>query len=457
MIDSMNRTLPLLLIASAAGVAQTESPTSLEGTWLGTLSNGANAVRLVCVFERPGADTQTGSITSIAGRVTGNKIESVTVNEDRVRFEVKRIKGSYEGTLTQGAQQMDGVWIQPNMRLPLVLTRTQTTSITEPEFMGVDAWVPKSPTVVRAGGKEWLFYEVHVTNWSDSEITLLRLEVLIGDDAVAIEGEALNKVAIAAGTKLAPGLRSVILVNAAGERFPDSIRHRVTFQLAGRTLPNIVECANTPVGRGAVEIAPPVAGGPWQVGSGPDTSHHHRGAILAYQGRATISQRFAFDFFLEKELDASSGKGDPMNNRDHRSYGAPVFAVADATVASVVDGLPDNVPYDIFPVVSLNADKLYGNRVTLDLGHGRYATYGHLQAGVRVKAGDRIKAGQMLGLIGDSGASAAPHLHFQVTDGPDPIASEGIPFVFTSFRRNGSSYSGEMPLNEWSIGFPERK
>src|SRR5258708_31989844 len=35
-----------------------------------------------------------------------------------------------------------------------------------------------------------------------------RLEVLIGDDAVAIEGEALNKVAIAAGTKLAPGLRS---------------------------------------------------------------------------------------------------------------------------------------------------------------------------------------------------------------------------------------------------------
>src|SRR5258708_13760180 len=124
MIDSMNRTLPLLLIASVAGVAQTKSPTSLEGTWLGTLSNGANAVRLVCVFEKPAVDTQTGSITSIAGRVTGNKIDPVTVNEDRVRFEVKRIKGRYEGTLTQGPQQMDRVWIQPTMRLPLVLTRT---------------------------------------------------------------------------------------------------------------------------------------------------------------------------------------------------------------------------------------------------------------------------------------------------------------------------------------------
>src|SRR5713101_7905840 len=98
----MSRTLPLLLIASATCAAQTQSSTSLEGTWLGTLSYGANAVQLVCVFEKAAAGTWTGSIISIGGRTTENQIESVTVNGDRVRFKVKRIKGSYEGTLTHG-------------------------------------------------------------------------------------------------------------------------------------------------------------------------------------------------------------------------------------------------------------------------------------------------------------------------------------------------------------------
>jgi murein DD-endopeptidase MepM/ murein hydrolase activator NlpD len=100
---------------------------------------------------------------------------------------------------------------------------------------------------------------------------------------------------------------------------------------------------------------------------------------------------------------------------------------------------------------------MYGNRVTLDLGLDRYATYGHMQPGLRVKAGDKVRAGQLLGLIGNSGLSGSPHLYFQVTDGPDPIASEGIPLVFTSFSRNGTQYSDEMPMNGWIIAFPERK
>ena len=144
-----------------------------------------------------------------------------------------------------------------------------------------------------------------------------------------------------------------------------------------------------------------------------------------------------------------------MNNHDHPSYSAPVFAVADATVVSIIDGLPDNVPYDIFPAIPLSPDKMYGNRVTLQIARNTFVTYGHLRTGLHVKAGDQVRAGQLLGEIGNSGASAAPHLHFQVTDGPDPLASEGIPFAFKSFVRNGAVYSGEMPLADWALHFPE--
>jgi hypothetical protein len=408
------------------------------------------------VFQKSAAGTLTGKIFSLE-RGTENRVEPITVTGDRIRFEVGSIKGSFEGVWEREGKEVNGMWTQPGIRLPLVLTRTDKHSAAQADFQGVDTFVPKAPTVVRAGGKEWLYYEVHITNWSDSEMTLLRLELLIGDDVEAIEGDALKRLAIAAGTKLAPGARSVILVAAAGEQFPDSVRHRVTFQVAGEVEPRTVECAKVPVTRDPWQIVAPVAGGPWIARNGPDSSMHHRGTLLNHQGRTTISQRFAFDFVHDNGEEVRSEHGDPLDNKSHLSYGAPVFAVADATVASVVDGLPDNVPDDIFPLVPLIPATMFGNRVTLDLGHDRYATYAHLQAGLQVHQGDKVRAGQLLGAIGNSGRSTAPHLHFQVTDGPDPIASEGVPFVFTSFSRDGARYSGEMPLNEWIIGFPERQ
>jgi hypothetical protein len=43
-----------------------------------------------------------------------------------------------------------------------------------------------------------------------------------------------------------------------------------------------------------------------------------------------------------------------------------------------------------------------------------------------------------------------------VTDGPDWLAAEGIPFEFTSFTRDGKPVINEMPLNDWMISFPQR-
>jgi murein DD-endopeptidase len=73
--------------------------------------------------------------------------------------------------------------------------------------------------------------------------------------------------------------------------------------------------------------------------------------------------------------------------------------------------------------------------VTVRIGPNRYATYAHLKRGsVRVGVGARVAAGEVVGLLGNTGQSTAPHLHFQITDGESVLASEGIPFAFDRFR-----------------------
>ncbi len=52
--------------------------------------------------------------------------------------------------------------------------------------------------------------------------------------------------------------------------------------------------------------------------------------------------------------------------------------------------------------------------------------YAHLQPGsLRVKFGDKVKAGQVLGLVGNTGNSSEPHLHFQLMNANSPLGSEG--------------------------------
>ena len=58
----------------------------------------------------------------------------------------------------------------------------------------------------------------------------------------------------------------------------------------------------------------------------------------------------------------------------------------------------------------------------------RYPVYAHLQPGsLRVKLGDKVRRGQTLGLVGNSGNSTEPHLHFHITDANSPLGSEGLP------------------------------
>ncbi len=121
-------------------------------------------------------------------------------------------------------------------------------------------------------------------------------------------------------------------------------------------------------------------------------------------------------------------------------YGQEALAVANARVARVVDGLPEQTPGKFPEAITLaEAD---GNAVVLDLGDGRFALYAHLQPGsLRVHEGDRVKRGQVLGLVGNSGNSVAPHLHFHVMDSPSALDSNGLPYEIDAYEVVGHSPS----------------
>ena len=65
--------------------------------------------------------------------------------------------------------------------------------------------------------------------------------------------------------------------------------------------------------------------------------------------------------------------------------------------------------------------------------------------------GDRVRPGQTLGLLGNTGNTDAPHLHFQIMDGRSPLQSNGLPFVFDRFTGTGlatdlEGMPGGLPL-----------
>lgn len=63
-------------------------------------------------------------------------------------------------------------------------------------------------------------------------------------------------------------------------------------------------------------------------------------------------------------------------------------------------------------VVSEKRD-YYGKLLMIDHGFGFTTRYGHL-ASFNVKEGDRVRRGQIVGYVGSSGRSSAPHLHYEV-------------------------------------------
>ncbi len=71
-------------------------------------------------------------------------------------------------------------------------------------------------------------------------------------------------------------------------------------------------------------------------------------------------------------------------------------------------------------VVYAGKKRALGNTLTIRHGYGIETIYGHL-AELSVQRGDRVKRGQKLGLMGNTGRSTGPHLHYQVQINGKPV------------------------------------
>jgi len=386
--------------------------------------------------------------------------------------------------------------------LALILVSAVTGAVSSAQTRGpidlpVDMDVPVAPTPFNADGKKHLVYELHLTNFSSSELTIMRVEVLADSGPTPLaqyDGTELNTRLLRPGLpqsnlekqRVGGGMRAVVylwLTLDATASTPSTLRHRITASIAvpaGSAGSDATKAAPIEVkGEGGeVKIAalaplvlsPPLRGGEWLAANGPANASGHRRALIPISGKAHIAQRFAIDWLQLRE-DGQSSSGDKLKNENYRCYGAEALAVADGIVVGLKDGIPENVPGATSRAVPITLETVGGNFVILDLGGGRYGFYAHLQPGsLRVKPGDKVRRGQVLGLVGNSGNSTEPHLHFHVSNGNSPLASEGLPYVIESFEQQGQGWgwkssgkdapvqkrSMEIPLQNAVVRFPVR-
>ncbi len=308
--------------------------------------------------------------------------------------------------------------------------------------------VPVPPSAVAVDGRDTYTYELHVANEGDVALNLTTFE---------LRTDAAGAVISFAGDRLAPLLDTPADASAPFAVAPRS--HRVIYvDLGARAVSHGQPArvsrvrhgvrATAPDGteirmhdgeglriddRAPVVLGPPLAGGPWAAVYHAEWPRGHRRVFYTVDGASRLPGRHTIDFVkLDDQGRTARADVDVVSNT--LGYGAEVLAVSDATVAARRDGVTE------VPLVSARETRhapeaAAGNFVSLDLGGGRFAVYEHLRPGsLRVREGQRVRRGDVIAALGFTGSSTGPHLHLHVGDAAAPLAAEGQPFVFDSFR-----------------------
>jgi Peptidase family M23 len=219
---------------------------------------------------------------------------------------------------------------------------------------------------------------------------------------------------------------------------PTAIAHRITVT----TPPTPIGTEHTtvghsiPVGREAIVISPPLKGSGWVNGNGCCLEiGPHRFVTNAMNGTLDPSETFAIDW-VQIDARGLAYRTDGKRSEDWIGYDADIFAVAPGAVVEVVRDLPDVTPGK--NPEGLTIAQIAGNRVIIDMGSGYYAMYAHFAPGsIQLHVGDYVRQGQKLGLLGNTGNSSAPHLHFQLMDRPSSLDDTSLPFVFDHMNLEG--------------------
>jgi len=332
----------------------------------------------------------------------------------------------------------------------------------------ISSFVTKPHPVLGSDGKYHLVYELQLTNATSFTWLINSLGVLNADNHeqmyAVFSGDTVtpnNQIMpgrIPSET-LAGGETSIFFITFSVdsvEEIPDRITHRFNITIPGGipealliflSLPldstEVVQIeAETEVPEpDAMVTGPPLRGTKWVAADGCCTSERHVRAAMPINGKFAISQRFAIDW---EKLDDQNRiyVGDPQDVTSYFAYGQEILSVGEGRVVAAVDKYDDQVPGALPPLIPL--EEADGNYVVIDLGEGNFAFYAHMMKGsLTVEEGDFVTRDEVIGKVGNTGNTSAPHLHFHMMAGPATFGSNGIPYMIDEYDLIGRAPSIE--------------
>jgi Peptidase family M23 len=155
------------------------------------------------------------------------------------------------------------------------------------------------------------------------------------------------------------------------------------------------------------------------------------------------SQHYAYDIFgVGPNLELA--KNDGENPEDFFGWGREIVAPADGVVVYARNDVPNMMAPKDYLKLPDSQWAIGGNIILIDHGNGEASLFAHSQYGsVRVRRGDHVKQGQVIALLGCSGAPGTPHLHYQLQAGTKLFSSDGLPTQFGNLEYVGRWGEGE--------------
>ncbi|HEY4892901.1 MAG TPA: M23 family metallopeptidase [Reyranella sp.] len=344
--------------------------------------------------------------------------------------------------------------------LALAATEARAADPVLTRLIGDVLWAPR--LAYGSDEQRHLVYELRLSNPTPATIKLTKVDVIdAATGKVLLEAgpaDMAKRFSIggrrgAEATSLSVGQFGVLFLHvplAASASVPRAIAHRISgvaVQQGRPDTPFTVTIAETPViDANPVLLGPPLIGKGYLAGDGCCDTIRHVRALLPLNGRFALAQRFAIDW---EQIDDQNRlvKGDRSKVENYTIFGKDVTAVANGTVVATRNDLPEQPPGKLPD--NLPIDQADGNFVVLDIGNGAFALYAHMQPGsVKVAAGAKVKVGDLLGKVGNTGNTSAPHLHFHVMDGPSPLQANGIPYIIDHFSMTAIDKAGTADFDK---------
>ena len=316
----------------------------------------------------------------------------------------------------------------------------------------INLTIPVPPIPVASNEGINLAYELEISLPENQTFTPVKIEVIdpsAGKVIWSAEGDLLAQLYQPAfdplptaeeqinGTSKLSRPRISIWFTVGQDRVPDFLTHRITFCRAGTGQDTAEITGGTVQVRKDLEpviIGSPVRGDGWiAIETSEPLTHHFLGQITV-DSVTRVPQKYAQDWIYVDPETGVAVIGNASLAKNYLGYGKEIYSASNGTVVNVMDGLPDYE--EIYAQREITFETAAGNYVIIDMGNDKYACYAHLIPGsITVAKGETVTEGQMIGLMGNSGNSDLPHLHFQVvTDKASFLGAEGYPHVYRSFE-----------------------